>query len=64
MLQNLSVRSRMLLFAGISVLFTASVGIMGLASLRFSVAHEKELCQNGSSRKYVGGLKGSVSLQA
>jgi len=64
MLQNLSVRSRMLLFAGISVLFTASVGIGGPDASAREIG--RECCRRylGSSRKYVGGLKGSVSLQA
>jgi len=46
MLQNLSVRSRMLLFAAMSVLFTASIGVLGLFTLRASVANEKNLFQN------------------
>ncbi len=46
MLQNLSVRTRMMLFAAMAAMFTASVGILGLFSLRASVAHEKDLYEN------------------
>jgi methyl-accepting chemotaxis protein len=46
MLQNLSVRSRMLLFAVMSALFTATIGILGLLSVRASVAQERNLYEN------------------
>ena len=46
MLQNLSVRSRMLLFAAMSAFFTASIGLLGLFTLRASVAHERNLYDN------------------
>ena len=46
MLQNMTVRSRMLFFAAMSALFTAAVGILGLFSLRASGVHEKDLYQN------------------
>jgi len=46
MLQNLSVRTRMLLFAAMSVVFTASIGVVGLFSLHSSVSHERGLYDN------------------
>jgi len=46
MLQNLSVRSRMILFAAMSAFFTASIGVLGLFTLRAAVAHEKALYEN------------------
>jgi methyl-accepting chemotaxis protein len=64
MLQNLSVRTRMLLFAGMSVLFTASIGALGFFTLRGSVCHEKNLFHNvvlamESLQGYVGAHENS-----